>query len=171
MFDDPVIEPGPDVLDEVLVGDPLQLDDRDPGDVLQAVGDQPAVVEPAEPVLEAVVEGPEQERAADQAAALEDPGEQEGRRLGQQRPVHVDEGHRRGLARRSARSVSLIVVAFLGPARPSGRSGRPGSRASAASAASAITRTIGSVLLARTWTQRSSQSSRRPSRRSALASG
>ena len=57
------------------------------------------------------------------------------------------------------------------PCRPIGRSGRPARGPSCGSAASAITRTIGSVLLARTCTQRSSQSSRRPSRRSARASG
>ena len=135
--------------------------------LLQAEGDEPAVIEPAEAVLEPVVQGPEDERPLDQAPAPQDPGEEIGRRLGQQRAVDVDEGGGRGRSRKSGQ----VVTAPSRRRRPTGRSGRPGPGPRHGSAASAITRTIGSVLLDRTWTQRSGQSSRRPSRRSASASG
>ena len=92
MLDHAFIEPGLDVILEVLVGDPFQLDDRDVGDVLQAEGDEPAVIEPAELVLEPVVDGAEDERALDQAPTPHDPREEKGGRLGQEGAVDVDEG-------------------------------------------------------------------------------
>ena len=76
--------------------------------------DQPPVVEPAEPMLKPVIEGPEEERAADQAAAIEDAGEEERRGLGQQRAVDVDE---RDGGRRSKRGHSDGLIAW-----PSGAS-------------------------------------------------
>ena len=57
MFDHPLVEPGADELDEIIIGDPLEFDDRNPRDAPQAEGDEPAVVEPAEPVLETVDRG------------------------------------------------------------------------------------------------------------------
>ena len=58
MVDDAFEEPGPHVFHEVLVGDPLELDDRDSRDVTEADGDQPAVIEPAETMLQPVVQAP-----------------------------------------------------------------------------------------------------------------
>src|SRR5262249_18824494 len=61
VLDHPLVEPGPHELDEVIIGDPFQLHDRDPRDALEPEGDEPAVVEPAEAVLEAVIDGAEDE--------------------------------------------------------------------------------------------------------------
>ena len=53
----------------------LQFDDRNARDGLQAVGDQSAVVEPTQSVLQAVVKGSEHERTANQSLAVKDPRE------------------------------------------------------------------------------------------------
>ena len=68
--------------------------------------DEPAVVEPAEPVLEPVVDGPEDERPLDQAAAAEDPGEEVGRRLRPAACRRRRRRRRRGASRRSARLIA-----------------------------------------------------------------
>src|SRR5206468_5384920 len=114
-------------------------------------------------------ERPQQEGPANQAASIEDPCEEEGGGLGQEGPVDVDKGDdgrnfESGPSRRAHDGLSGVELTHR-PIRP------VKSRASASCAASAMTRTIGSVLLARTWTHRSSQSNRKPSRRSARASG
>ncbi len=69
MIDDALVEPRPNVLDEVFVGDPLQLDNRNPRDVLQSVGDQPTIIKTAEAMLQSVVKSAKQERAANQSPA------------------------------------------------------------------------------------------------------
>ena len=130
--------------------------------------DQAAIVEPAEAVLEPVVHRPEQERrrirprrqriranrkvvvsASSVPSTSTNATAGGGSRVGQ------------GLAHRPESPGSLTL----------GRSGRPGSRAGAASGASADHPDDRLVLLDRTWAQRSAQSSRSPSRRSAFASG
>ena len=58
MVDDAFEEPWPHVFREVLVGDPLELDHRNPRDVVEADGDQSPVVESAETVLQPVVQAP-----------------------------------------------------------------------------------------------------------------
>src|SRR5512135_74916 len=55
VLDHPLIKPGTDELDKIIIGDPLQLDDRNPRDALQAEGHEPAVIEVAELVLQPVV--------------------------------------------------------------------------------------------------------------------
>ena len=75
MVDNALKEPWPHVFREVLVGDPLELHDRYAGDVIEADGDQPTVIESTETMLQPVVEASQQERAANPAASVEDAGE------------------------------------------------------------------------------------------------
>ena len=136
VLDNPLVEPGPDIFGEVVPGDPLEVDDGDPRDAVEPEADQSTVVEPSESMLEPVVERPEDERSLDEALSPQDPGEQVGRRLGQERAVDVDE-------RQTGRGLVAGPGAhdFLPwPTRRPSSSAK--ARAVGASAASAMTRTI-----------------------------
>jgi hypothetical protein len=54
-------------------------------------------------MLQSMIEGAEHERAANQAAAVEDAGEEEGGRLGQEGAVDIDERDRRGFSEHGPR--------------------------------------------------------------------
>ncbi len=94
MVDDSLIKSWLDVLDKVLVSDPLEIDDWQAGNAVQAEGDEPAIIEPAKPVLEAVIERPKNERAFDQAPPAQDPREQIGGCFGEERAVDIEKGDR-----------------------------------------------------------------------------
>ena len=166
---DPFVQPGPHVLDEVLVGDPFEFHHGDALDVGQADLDQPARSRAGRTGAGARGAGP-----GGRTSGGSGPG---GRGSGRRGTSSCGPGAcrrrprtpRMAVPRNSASPTSSSRYSFAPPTHRPTRADR--SRASAASAASAITRTIGSVLLARTCTQRSSHSRRSPSRRSARASG
>jgi hypothetical protein len=56
MIDHAFEESGLHVLDEVIVGDAFQLDDGDVADILETEVDESAIIEPAQAMLEPVVE-------------------------------------------------------------------------------------------------------------------
>ena len=143
----PSIEAGLDELDEVVVGDPLQLDHRDPARYSAVRSDQAAVIEPAEPVLQAVIAAPGAKKTADQAATVEDAGEEKVVVSASSVPSTSTKAAAGGIVEdRPARSDSASAppgrFRHPRPRRVGQRFGR-----GLASAASAITRTIGSVLL------------------------
>ena len=72
VVDHPLEQPRPHILDEVLVGDPFKLNDRNPARCTSGRGNQPAVIQPAETVLKAVI-SPQQERASNQPLTPENP--------------------------------------------------------------------------------------------------